>query len=88
MCRAAGRRALTGPVRAAQLFIDTVRSAIVTVNSGVHFVDSSPSNGIYSTDPYSKRCAPRPARPAPARALPRRARPVRRAARRPLPEPG
>jgi len=61
-----GELLLTGPVRAAQLFIDTVRSAIVTVNAGVHFVDSSPSNGIYSTDPYAKRCALRPARPAPA----------------------
>ena len=52
------QRALSTVVLLAQLFVDTVRSAIVAVRPTAPFVDSSPSNGVYSTDPYSKRCGP------------------------------
>ena len=52
----AQRVALNTDVLLAQLFVDTVRSAIVAVRPTAPFVDSSPSNGVYSTDPYSKRC--------------------------------
>ena len=51
----AQRVSLSTNVLLAQLFVDTVRSAIVAVRPTAPFVDSSPSNGVYSTDPYSKR---------------------------------
>ncbi|KAK9835150.1 hypothetical protein WJX81_001501 [Elliptochloris bilobata] len=38
-----------------QLFVETVRGALVAVHPTANFVDSSPSNGVYSTSPYSKR---------------------------------
>ena len=37
------------------LFVETIREAILSVDKSVAFVDSSPSNGVYSTDPYVKR---------------------------------
>ena len=39
------------------LFVDTVREALLSVDKGIAFVDTSPSNGIYSLDPYVKRSA-------------------------------
>lgn len=37
------------------LFVETVREAILSVDSSVAFVDTSPSNGVYSLNPYVKR---------------------------------
>lgn len=37
------------------LFVETIREAILSVDKSIAFVDSSPSNGVYSTDPYVKR---------------------------------
>lgn len=39
------------------LFVETVRKAVVAVDPGMPFVDSSPSKGVYSLDPYTKRSA-------------------------------
>ena len=38
-----------------KLFVDTVRTAVAEVDSDFPFVDSSPSNGLLSTNPYVKR---------------------------------
>ena len=38
-----------------QTFVNTIRSALNSVNPQVPFVDSSPSNQIQATDPYTKR---------------------------------
>ena len=38
------------------LFINTVHDVISTVAPELPFVDSSPSDGVQSTDPYVKRC--------------------------------
>lgn len=37
------------------LFVETVRAAITKVDPAMAFVDSSPSKGVFSTDPYIKR---------------------------------
>jgi hypothetical protein len=42
---------------AVQVFVHTIRVALMQVNPQVPFVDSSPSNQIKSLDPYSKRWA-------------------------------
>ena len=41
----------------AQVFVNTIRTALDSVNPQVPFVDSSPSNQIEAVDPYTKRCA-------------------------------
>ena len=44
----------------ADTFVNTIRPILCSVDSGKHaipFVDSSPSNGILSEDPYVKRYA-------------------------------
>ena len=41
-----------------QTFVNTIRSALNSVNPQVPFVDSSPSNQIQATDPYTKRYSP------------------------------
>ena len=44
----------------ADTFVNTIRPILCSVDGGKHaipFVDSSPSNGILSEDPYVKRCA-------------------------------
>ena len=41
----------------AQTFVNTIRVALDSVNPQVPFVDSSPSNQIEASDPYTKRCA-------------------------------
>ena len=41
-----------------QTFVNTIRSALNSVNPDVPFVDSSPSNQIEATDPYTKRYSP------------------------------
>ena len=46
-----------------QTFVNTIRSALNSVNPQVPFVDSSPSNQIQATDPYTKRYTPHPASP-------------------------
>ena len=38
-----------------QTFVNTIRTALNSVNPQVPFVDSSPSNQIQATDPYTKR---------------------------------
>ena len=40
-----------------KLFLDTVHQAVAEVDPDFPFVDSSPSNGLLSTEPYVKRCA-------------------------------
>ena len=48
-------------VNYADTFVNTIRPILCSVDGGQHaiaFVDSSPSNGILSEDPYVKRCAP------------------------------
>lgn len=40
-----------------RLFVYTIREALLKVDQNATFVDSSPSNGITSEDPYHKRCA-------------------------------
>ena len=45
------------------LFVETVRQAILSVQPGVSFVDSSPSKGVFSLNPYIKRQGP-PSAPA------------------------
>ena len=45
----------------ADTFVNTIRPILCSVDGGRHaipFVDSSPSNGILSEDPYVKRYAP------------------------------
>ena len=37
------------------LFVETVRQAILSVDKNMAFVDSSPSIGVYSLNPYVKR---------------------------------
>lgn len=39
------------------LFVQAVRDALRAVDPGLAYVDTSPSAGIYSSDPYTKRCA-------------------------------
>ncbi|KAK9829297.1 hypothetical protein WJX72_005014 [[Myrmecia] bisecta] len=39
----------------AELFLDTVRTALMQVDPTAIFVDSSPSNGVLSEEPYVKR---------------------------------
>lgn len=39
-----------------ELFVDTVRPALAATGPDI-YLDSSPSNGLFSTDPYVKRCA-------------------------------
>ncbi len=39
-----------------QVFVNTIRTALDSVNPQVPFVDSSPSNQIEAVDPYTKRC--------------------------------
>lgn len=41
-----------------QTFVNTIRKALDSVNPQVPFVDSSPSNQIQATDPYTKRYSP------------------------------
>ena len=38
-----------------QVFVHTIRTALLQVDPEVPFVDSSPSNQIKTLDPYSKR---------------------------------
>ena len=38
-----------------KLFLDTVQKAVAEVDADFPFVDSSPSNGLISEDPYVKR---------------------------------
>lgn len=38
-----------------KLFVDTIREELLAVDENINFVDSSPSKGIYSLDPYTKR---------------------------------
>ena len=38
-----------------KLFLDTVQVAVAGVDPDFPFVDSSPSNGVLSKDPYTKR---------------------------------
>lgn len=38
-----------------KLFISTVREELLKVDPTYNFVDSSPSKGVYSLDPYTKR---------------------------------
>lgn len=38
-----------------KLFLDTVHKAVAEVDPDFPFVDSSPSNGLLSTEPYVKR---------------------------------
>ncbi|ETK85887.1 hypothetical protein L917_09260 [Phytophthora nicotianae] len=40
------------------LFVDLIRPIIVALDSSRPFVDTSPSNGLYSVDPYVKRWGP------------------------------
>ena len=45
----------------AEIFINTIRPVLASVDKGKHgipFVDSSPSNGIVSKEPYVKRYCP------------------------------
>ena len=37
------------------LFVDTVRRVVVAIDGSRPFVDTSPSNGVYSSAPYVKR---------------------------------
>ncbi|GAB4815646.1 hypothetical protein N2152v2_002692 [Parachlorella kessleri] len=37
------------------LFVDTIRRALLSVDPSIIYLDTSPSNGIYSTEPYVKR---------------------------------
>ena len=39
----------------AELFLNTVQQAVAHVDRAFPFVDSSPSNGLLSVDPYVKR---------------------------------
>ncbi|KAL4437114.1 hypothetical protein ABPG75_004253 [Micractinium tetrahymenae] len=39
----------------AKLFVDVVREAVLSVDPGTVYVDTSPSNGLLSHDPYVKR---------------------------------
>ncbi len=39
-----------------KLFLDTVQRAVAEVDAEFPFVDSSPSNGLLSMEPYVKRC--------------------------------
>ena len=39
-----------------KLFLDTFHQAVAEVDPDFPFVDSSPSNGLLSTEPYVKRC--------------------------------
>ncbi|KAE9038251.1 Beta-mannosidase [Phytophthora rubi] len=41
-----------------KLFVDLIHPAIVAMDSTRPFVDTSPSNGLYSVDPYVKRWGP------------------------------
>ncbi|GMF64543.1 unnamed protein product [Phytophthora lilii] len=41
-----------------KLFVDLIHPAIATLDSTRPFVDTSPSNGLYSVDPYVKRWGP------------------------------
>lgn len=38
-----------------KLYIDTAYAALRNVDSGVNFIDTSPSNGVLSIEPYAKR---------------------------------
>lgn len=38
-----------------KLFLDTVHTAVAEVDPDFPFVDSSPSNGLLSSEPYVKR---------------------------------
>jgi hypothetical protein len=38
------------------LFVGAVRTALESVDPGLPFLDSSPSNGLHSVNPYVKRC--------------------------------
>ncbi|CAH0479250.1 unnamed protein product [Peronospora belbahrii] len=40
------------------LFVDLIHPTIITMDPTRPFVDTSPSNGLYSTDPYVKRWGP------------------------------
>ena len=42
----------------AELFLNTVQQAVAHVDRAFPFVDSSPSNGLLSIDPYVKRSVP------------------------------
>ncbi|RLN45154.1 hypothetical protein BBJ29_003333 [Phytophthora kernoviae] len=41
-----------------KLFVDLIQPAIVSMDPTRPFVDTSPSNGVYSVDPYVKRWGP------------------------------
>ena len=41
-----------------KLFLDTVQQAVAEVDPDFPYVDSSPSNGLLSEDPYVKRRVP------------------------------
>lgn len=41
-----------------KLFVDLIHPTIVAMDSSRPFVDTSPSNGLYSVDPYVKRWGP------------------------------
>ncbi|KAL4132938.1 hypothetical protein PRIC2_003267 [Phytophthora ramorum] len=41
-----------------KLFVDLIHPTIVAIDSTRPFVDTSPSNGLYSVDPYVKRWGP------------------------------
>ena len=43
-----------------QLFVHTIRNALLAIDPATNFVDSSPSNQVKGVDPYAKRCAPFP----------------------------
>ena len=40
-----------------KLFVDTVRTAYLQTAPWLNFVDTSPSSGLASLEPYVKRCA-------------------------------
>jgi len=39
----------------AKLFVDTLRQVLLSIDPGAVYLDSSPSNGLVSADPYVKR---------------------------------
>jgi beta-mannosidase len=41
-----------------KLFVDLIHPTIAAMDSSRPFVDTSPSNGLYSVDPYVKRWGP------------------------------
>ena len=57
LSKQSGTARLTEPMHM-QMFVNTIRVALDSVNPQVPFVDSSPSNQIEALDPYTKRYAP------------------------------